>query len=280
MVDGRLLVTPEGVVLDIETAGLASRVLARALDLVIVVTAAYVVLFAAAMASPSLWVLVIVVVIVLFLGVFVYPAVLEALWDGRTVGKAAVGLRVLADDGGPVRFRHTAIRSMLGIVDLLVTSGFAGIVAILLSARGQRMGDLAAGTIVVRERGVDKHPVLVAPLPPPGYEAFVSSLDVRNLTSADRSISRAVLSRQHDLSLEDSERLLARTAVHMEARMGGRRPTMMNAALFVACVAAAEPPTQTMESSAGSPGAGPSTTPATWSGDLPSIPASDPVPPE
>jgi len=133
---------------------------------------------------------------------------------------------------------------------------------------------------VVRERGVDKHLVLVAPLPPPGYEAFVSSLDVRNLTSADRSIGRAVLSRQHDLSVKDSERLLARTAVHMEARMGEGRPPRMNAALFVACMAAAEPPTRTIESSPGSLGAGPSSTPAGWPYDLPLIPASNPLPPE
>ncbi|MDG2111550.1 MAG: RDD family protein, partial [Actinomycetota bacterium] len=174
-------VTPEGVLLDLETAGVASRLLARALDLLICAVALYAVLIALAVMTPPLWVMFVAVTIAVFVALFVYPVVLETMLRGRTVGKIATGLRVVTDIGAPIRFRHAATRSALSVVDLLATSGFAGIVSMIMSPRHQRLGDLAAGTVVLRTRSVsgagERRPVAT----PDGYESFVTSLDTARL---------------------------------------------------------------------------------------------------
>ena len=81
-----------------------------------------------------------------------YPTVMETLWRGRTIGKIALGLRVVTVEGAPVRFRHAAIRATLGLVDFLLTSGAGAVVSVLMTHRSQRLGDLVAGTVVLRER--------------------------------------------------------------------------------------------------------------------------------
>ncbi|MFT7647165.1 MAG: putative RDD family membrane protein YckC [Candidatus Poriferisodalaceae bacterium] len=239
--DQNILVTPEGVVLDIETAGLASRVLARALDLVILFVALIVALVALAAFDVPSWLLIVVIVALVFLVVFVYPVVMETLWRGRTVGKAATGLRVLTVDGGPISLRHSAIRSMLGVVDLAATSGFAGVVSIVLSPRDQRLGDVAAGTIVVRDRGSFMKRPSVPALPPPGYEAFVANIDVATLTSAEFAAGREVLARLPELRFDRGRDLVRRYADHFDERLGSVRPERMDRHVFLAAVIAAEP---------------------------------------
>ncbi len=83
-----------------------------------------------------------------------YPVLFETLSRGRSPGKAAMGLRVVRDDGGPVRFRHALTRALVGVLvdfnPLLV--GAVGVVVSLSSAKGKRVGDMLAGTVVIRER--------------------------------------------------------------------------------------------------------------------------------
>ncbi len=83
-----------------------------------------------------------------------YPLVMETLTRGRTVGKLAMGLRTVRDDGGPIRFRQALVRALLEVVEVWVLLGSPALVCSLISARGKRLGDLLAGTYVVRERGV------------------------------------------------------------------------------------------------------------------------------
>ena len=82
-----------------------------------------------------------------FVGYFV---LLEWLWNGQTIGKRHAGLRVIGADGEPARFTAVLIRNLLRIVDFLPASYALGVVVIFLSPRSQRLGDLAAGTYVVR----------------------------------------------------------------------------------------------------------------------------------
>ncbi|MGI8794093.1 MAG: RDD family protein, partial [Acidimicrobiales bacterium] len=169
------IVTPEAVVLDFETAGLASRLLSGAIDIAVQFLLLLVVIIGGVAVAEGFGgggVAAAAVYFAIFLTLFGYPAAQETLWRGKTVGKAAMGLRVVTADGLPVRFRHAAIRSMLGLVDKFLASGAIGLIAILVSGRNQRLGDLVAGTIVLRERKASQAPVALAFPPPPGLEDY------------------------------------------------------------------------------------------------------------
>ena len=111
------LVTGEAVVLDLRTAGVPSRILASVIDLFVqgVALFALLILVGAVASSGSAATtagLMILVSVVVLLG---YPVALETLMGGRTLGKLALGLRVVRDDGGPIRFRHAITRGLLGL---------------------------------------------------------------------------------------------------------------------------------------------------------------------
>src|SRR5579862_2842350 len=88
-------------------------------------------------------------IVVSFVG---YPVVFETLSRGRTLGKLALGLRVVSDDGGPVRFRQALVRGLAGVVECWGVLGVPAVITSMLSARGKRLGDIFAGTFVLRER--------------------------------------------------------------------------------------------------------------------------------
>ena len=80
------------------------------------------------------------------------PATLETLTRGRTLGKLALGLRVVRDDGGPITSRHAITRALVGFVEIWLLIGIPALVASILNPRSKRLGDMAAGTYVVTER--------------------------------------------------------------------------------------------------------------------------------
>ncbi len=94
------------------------------------------------------------------------PIAVETLSHGRSLGKMACGLRVVRDDGGPIRFRHSLVRGLIGVIEILMTFGVVACIASLVSARGRRLGDVFAGTLVVRER-VPAPAAGFLPPPPP-----------------------------------------------------------------------------------------------------------------
>jgi len=238
---GDLLVTAEGVVLDLETAGVASRVLARALDLLVCAVGLYAVLMVLAVTMPPLWVMIVAITIAVFVALFLYPLVLETALSGRTVGKLATGLRVVTDVGAPIRFRHAATRSALSVVDLLATSGFAGIASMLASPRHQRLGDVAAGTIVVRTRLVVGRSGSTRLLgPPSGYDSFIGSLDVAGIDRERIHLAREILARSTTQSLVGLSDQAAHLAAAIDADLGSRRPARMADAVFLQCVVAAD----------------------------------------
>ena len=237
------VVTPEAVVLDFRTATVASRLLAAAIDLAAQV-GAIVALNAMVVAFVSDggigWVGVVVLVFLYFVILFGYPVTFETLWRGRTLGKAAMGLRVVTVEGGPVRFRHAAIRSALMLVDYyLPPFGVTAVLSVLISRRDQRLGDLAAGTFVIRDRIASLPPTAVTFPPPPGYEAYTSSLDAAALTEEQYRVVRAFLLRRHAMVAEARARLAATVANGVSRTLRHAPPPMVGAELFLACVAAA-----------------------------------------
>ena len=240
---GARVVTPEAVVLDVRTAGLGSRALARALDGLIQGAALFALFVVTGVAlsssNGSLGTAALVVDLVLVTVIlFAYPIIWESLWRGRTPGKAALGLRVLTRPGGPIRFRHALVRGLVGLGEVTALP-VIGVVAMLVSPNDQRLGDLAAGTIVVRERASVRMSVPVLFYPPPGWEPYVASLDVSGMTPAEYETVRSFLIRAREMAPLPRSNLANRLAGPLVSRWHLQVPAGASPELWLACVAAA-----------------------------------------
>lgn len=196
-------VTGEAVALDLRLAQLPSRMLALALDLLVQLAALVaVVLLSGAVADrldgAAATAISLVSVVAVIVGL---PTLVETLTRGRSLGKAAAGLRVVRDDGGPVRFRHSFVRALFMVVDLWLSSGAVGLVSALLSSRSKRLGDHFAGTVVIRER-VPSASAVRSPsyAVPAALDAWAGSLDLSRLPDVTALQARQLLARGPDLA--------------------------------------------------------------------------------
>ncbi len=233
------VVTPEAVLLELPTAGVATRTLARLVDLLLqVVLGIALVLLAggaiAAGASPELAILVVVVASVL-----VIPVTVEVLWRGRSPGKALFGLRVVDRDGSPSTPRQAIVRGAVAIIDTYLSLGFLALTVATGTRDTQRPGDLAAGTVVIRERTGRGTEVPIAFLPPPGFEGLVASLDVSRLDDEDFSLVRAFLLRVDHLDPAVRLRLATELAEGIRRRIDQPVTVPVTAEVWLVCVASA-----------------------------------------
>lgn len=207
---GRGIVTPQGVVLDLEVAGVGHRGAARLIDIVIVgaLLAVALQLLGFLPATPAL----VSQLIVGFLLIFGYPIVAETFFRGRTVGKWAMGLRTVTLEAGPIGFREAFIRSLFQLVDIIFTFGSAAIVAVMFTRRSQRLGDFAAGTFVVIDPRSINHIPAVPFTPPMGTEQVVASMDVSKLRPEQERLIRSFLLRVPQLSVDARAELGPRLA--------------------------------------------------------------------
>src|SRR5687768_2169670 len=163
----RRVATPEGIELTLRLAGPVPRALAWAVDLVIRVGILAIVMMVASSLGRAGWG---VVLLTAFFVEWLLPALFEARWRGQTPGKRFFGLAVLNDDGTPLRWPAALTRNLLRAVDFLPFLYGIGLVAMLLNRDFKRLGDLAAGTVVVyrgeKSTGVRQIPK-VTPVPPP-----------------------------------------------------------------------------------------------------------------
>ena len=196
------VVTGEAVALDLRPAGLPSRLLAGVVVgavllvglLALGVLAAAVSLDLSGAAGDAIGILIPVAIFI------VYPVTFETLLRGRTPGKAAMGLRVVRDDGGPIGFRHALVRALTGA--FLERPGISlylvAVVTSLLHPRDKRFGEVLAGTVVLRER-VSVRGGRVAQMPP-ALAGWAAQLDLSGLRD-DLALSiRQFLSRASDLT--------------------------------------------------------------------------------
>ncbi|WP_410590709.1 RDD family protein [Amycolatopsis sp. lyj-23] len=205
------LVTGEAVVLDLRVAKLASRAVAMALDVLVqfaLLFGAFTVLtFAVPFDDQSLFVALLLVFVVLV--VVGYPVLSETLSRGRSLGKMAMGLRVVRVDGGPIRFRHALVRGLAGFVVDFWALGLFGAVAVIVSlcsSNGRRVGDFLAGTLVIRERVPDGGTYAAVAMPP-GLEGWAAQLDLTRLPDDLALASRQFLSRYRELRPEAAHAL-------------------------------------------------------------------------
>ena len=196
------IITPEAVVLELETAGVGSRVFAGIIDLAIQfgifwVGALIMQLVGVETETGSYTMLAILLAVVL-MG---YPVVSETLMRGRTVGKRAMGLRAVTLEGAPVRLRHVLLRMMGGLVDrMLPPLGITGTLFVLGTSRHQRVGDLLAGTIVIRDPDRTPLPPAVWFPVPPGLEQFAAGIDPTAMTDEQYTVIRSFLMRNRQLT--------------------------------------------------------------------------------
>lgn len=233
------LVTGEAVSLDLQPARLASRAIAFTLDLLM--QGACLLVFGWGLGTlmtgvdPALGTAVVLVfVVAVLLG---WPVGWETATRGRSPGKMALGLRVVRDDGGPVRFRHALVRGLVGIfADFWTTVGCGAVISSLASTRGKRLGDQAAGTFVVRERTPGARHVPVAMHP--AAAAWAASLDLSGLTDDLALQARQYLGRLGQLDPAVAGALGMRLATEVAARVGIPAPVGVHPAEFLAAVLA------------------------------------------
>lgn len=177
------ILSGEAVAIDVQPIGFLLRALGALIDMAIsfVVYIAFIFLITALSSQGLLTeattaLLTIAMTVVSFL---VLPVTLEVALRGRSVGKLAVGGRIVRVDGGAITFRHSFIRGLLGVLEIYLTAGGLAVLAGALSSRSQRLGDMVAGTYSQRVRV----PALVerVPLLPPGMGDWARIADVARL---------------------------------------------------------------------------------------------------
>ncbi|MYR60596.1 RDD family protein [Streptomyces sp. SID625] len=231
------LVTGEAVALELRPARLPSRALAVLLDLAVTVAAYLLVSVGLLVATASLdEAAQVALSIAAFLLVLVGgPIAVETLSHGRSLGKLACGLRVVRDDGGPIRFRHALVRGAIGVVEILMTFGIVACIASLVSARGRRLGDVFAGTLVVRERTAAGRMSAVPP-PPPWLAGRFSALDLSAVPDGLWLAVRQYLTRMQQLDPQAGRDLAQRLATDLSALTGVPVPPGVPPAMYLAAV--------------------------------------------
>lgn len=193
------LVTGEAVALDLPPAGLALRMGSGAVDVVVTLVAlvvgAFTVLLAVSGGSGAVQGIGSVGLLVLVF--LVLPTTVETLSRGRSLGKLCFGLRTVREDAGPISFQHAIVRSMIGFVEIYAFTGVPAFFSALLSSKGKRLGDYAAGTYVVRERVPLR--LVPPPLMPPPLAAWASGADITALPTPLALAVRQYLSRSAGL---------------------------------------------------------------------------------
>lgn len=233
------LVTGEAVALDLPPAGLGLRMVSGLIDVVatlIILVAVIMVFMVAALQSDAA--LLTVAYIGTTVTVFVViPTAIETLTRGRSLGKLAMGLRAVRDDAGPISFQHALVRALIGYVEIYLTSGVPAFFSALLSARGKRLGDYAAGTYVVRERVRLTLPP--PPLMPPELAQWAATADIADLPVGLSLAIRQFLGRAHQVSPESRHLTAIRLAAAVDRHARPAPPPGTHPEAYLAAVIAA-----------------------------------------
>ena len=232
--------TPEHIQLNYELAGIGSRFLAGFVDTLIQTVAIGLIALAVSLIGsldgdvarmPIRAIIVVGAALLIVIGYFV---LFEMIWDGQSPGKRMAGLRVIRTDGTPIAIGDSLIRNILRLVDLIPVYYTVGIISIFFTKRCQRLGDLAAGTIVVKERTRDlpagPAPVTEAQPTPfviPAPEEILSILreGLGRLTPQELSTVDRFIERRFELDAEARFRLSQQIAAPLRMHFPALQPT-------------------------------------------------------
>lgn len=221
--------TPESIAFTYELAGLGSRFLALVVDQVLqvlIVIAFFGGLFLVATRIPPAKAVaaagdatklgealtIAIIVAVLFTIFFGYFILFEAFWNGQTPGKKLLGIRVVRDGGYPVDFGASLIRNLIRVGEQTLGYYILAAISALISPENKRLGDLAAGTIVVRDARLTM-PVLRARESEPIYSG------TRYLSAQERVLVRRFLDRRDGLTAQRRRELAAALAARIRERV-------------------------------------------------------------
>lgn len=215
--DDRLTITtPEGVDLSLTLAGVGSRFVAALVDLLLQtgLLVAYNVLVGKAVGSLAL------AAVGSFLIFWGYDVFFEVLASGRTPGKRWNGLRVVRMGGEPIGFLASAIRNVLRVVDWLPFAYLVGVAAVLMTARNQRVGDVVAGTLVIRERRASRDaPHLEPRRASVPQEAL--AWDTSAVSEEEVAAVRSFLERRHEIDVGARVELAATLEARLRPKVAG-----------------------------------------------------------
>lgn len=216
------IATPEGVEVELTLAGLGSRFIAGVIDFLIqlfVIISLLLILRPTGDAGAAIF------TTASFLMIFFYDVLFEVLGRGRTIGKRWAGLRVVRAGGRPITLVRSALRNILRLVDILPGFYAVGMTSIFITSRNQRIGDLAAGSYVVRIRHGDQHRIRESGLShiDPGPAA---TWDVSAVSPEDLVAVRAFLERRYQLRSESRVEIAGELATRLRPRVGGVTPNV------------------------------------------------------
>jgi len=251
--------TPELVSIELPLAGIGSRFIAILVDSLILGAAVIVLIFLAAFILPALNLLgpksaswgIGIFLLILFLLFWGYFALFEAFNNGRTPGKRVAKIRVIHQSGRGINFVEALARNLVRIIDYLPGFYGVGIAAMFMSRQSQRLGDMVAGTLVVREREVEApmwgestSRTLTAaalapnsPIPPSHLRVTLPAPALARLTPADLEVLEGFFSRRLDMDLTTRGVLAGRIASALCAKSGLAIPPEISVETFLEAVA-------------------------------------------
>lgn len=231
------VVTGDAVVLDVQIAQLPVRVLSALIDVtvVFVVYVLGVILWAVTLTQFDPAFSGAVLIIFTVLALVGYPTIFETATRGKTLGKLALGLRVVSEDGSPERFRQALFRALAGVIELWMLTGGPAVLCSLLSPKGKRIGDIFAGTVVISERAPRQSP---PPVMPPPLAWWATTLALSGLSPSQAEIARQFLSRATQLDPQVRDQMAYRIASDVVAQISPPPPPGTPPALVLAAVLA------------------------------------------
>jgi uncharacterized RDD family membrane protein YckC len=207
-------VTPEAVTVSLDVAGLGSRMIAWIIDTLIQLVVAVPILLGIGAGNLGGSVELVVVSLIVFLLFWGYYPIFELSWQGRTPGKRAQRLRVIRTDGQPAGGAAIMVRNLIRILDVFMLP-FLAVISMIVTSRAQRLGDLAAGTMVVREaKFTAPQAVLTATRPD------LPRVDATGLSEREYDVIRSFLARRASLETAARWRLAAQLASAVRGRVG------------------------------------------------------------
>ena len=251
--------TPELVSIDMPLAGIGSRFVAVLIDTVLWTVGLFVLLLVFAILAPSIHAFnklsyqwgVAIVLFLLFLFNWGYFTLFEAFWNGRTPGKKLAKIRVIQRSGRPIGLFESMARNFIRYIDQFPGPYAVGVIAMFVTRQHQRLGDLAAGTLVVRDRE------LVAPLwgdsgsrtftaasfapsalpPEPHLRVSLPAAQIAQLSATDLEVLEGFFARRLDMPLGVRQSLAERIAAAIRAKSGLEQPPDISTETFLEATA-------------------------------------------
>ncbi|WP_314308167.1 RDD family protein [Actinomyces johnsonii] len=242
MIERELMVTGEAVALEVVPATVVSRILSGLIDYTAYSVGGAISLFVVMILAinersefgDNLAFIRAIISLVILAWIVVIPLLTELLSRGRSLGRMVTGTRVVRDDGGTVRLRHCLVRTLLAVVEIWLASAVPAVCTSVVSKRGKRLGDMLAGTYVVR----DRHRSSMAPplLMPPELAGWAAGTDLRALPGGLSLTARTFLQRASSMDAGPRSHLGLDLASRVQAYVSPPPPAGTHPERFLAAV--------------------------------------------